>query len=112
MSITSNVSDIMLNASSFSNTSDVCVPLRKPYILGLSFFPAFGALENLLFLFAIVLHRRALKFNNVYRYVASAFSANLMISLLAFYHFINYFFGFEPSEPNAWWAFRKGKVLS
>jgi len=94
----------------FTNTSDLCVPFRKSYILGLLFFPALGALENLFFLTAIILHRRTLKFNNVYRYVTSALVANFLISLLGFYHFLNYFYGFEPRQPNAWWAFRKGEL--
>ena len=90
------------------NTTDECVPLKKSYVLGLSLFPAFAAMENLVFLFAIILHRTTLKLNNVYRYVASALAANLLISVLAFYHFLNYHYGFEPHQPNSWWAFRKG----
>jgi len=89
-------------------TEDLCVPLQKDFLRGVSVVPALVALENLFFLVAMVLYRRKLKHHTVYRYVASALVANFVVSVLGFYHFLNYYYGFEPHDPNQWWAWRKG----
>ena len=104
----SNTSEATLAFPMPDNLSVNCIPLKKDYVLGLALFPALAAIENVVFLLAVVLYRKKLRTKNVYRYVASAFAANVVISILAFYHFLNYYFGFEPGTPNLWWAFRKG----
>lgn len=87
---------------------DICGPLSKPYLLFVSAGPAMVSVENLVFLFAVLLYRKKLHQNNVYTYVTSALIANLVTSLWAFYHFLNYHYGLESAEPTFWWAFRKG----
>ena len=89
--------------------TDHCAPLRENFLQAVCVLPALVALENLIFLLAMTLHRRKLKHHTVYRYVASALVANCVVSVLGFYHFLNYYYGFEPYEPNLWWALRKGK---
>lgn len=86
----------------------VCGPLTKPYLLIVSIGPGLVSIENLVFLFAVLLYRQNLRHNNVYRYVTSALIANLLTSLWAFYHFLNYYYGLESKTPTFWWAFRKG----
>ena len=90
---------------------DRCVPLQQDFLRGVSVVPALVALENLFFLLAMILYRKKLKHHTVHRYVASALVANFVVSVLGFYHFLNYYYGFEPHEPNQWWAWRKGKKL-
>lgn len=90
--------------------NDSCVPLKETYVQGVSVLPALIALENLGFLVAVVVNRNKLKHNNVYRYVASALVANFVTCVLGFYHFVNYYYGFEPVQPNHWWALRKGEL--
>nr|XP_039270971.1 uncharacterized protein LOC120345547 [Styela clava] len=87
---------------------ELCEPLKQSYLLVVSVAPGLVAVENLAFLFAVLLYRKKLKHNNVYTYVTSALIANVLTSLWAFYHFINYYFGLESKEPTHWWAFRKG----
>jgi len=95
-----------------SNTSNVtegeCVPLQETYVQVVSSLPAIVVVENGLFLYAVIHYRATLKHNNVYRYVASALAANIVLSAFGFYHFINYYYAFEARDPNSWWAFRKG----
>lgn len=87
---------------------ELCEPLKQSYLLVVSVAPGLVAVENLAFLFAVLLYRKKLKHNNVYTYVTSALIANVLTSLWAFYHFFNYYFGIESKEPTHWWAFRKG----
>ena len=100
--------DLNYSSHSLNRTSDNCLPLKKNFLIVLTAFPAFVAIENLVFLLAIYFYRGKLKHSNVYRYVASTLAANFVISSFGFYHFLNYYFGFEPIRPNLWWAFRKG----
>lgn len=88
-----------------------CEPFQEPVILVVSIVPACVALENMFVLLAMMGYRKKLKHNNVYRYVASCLLANIVASTLGFYHFLNYYHGFEPILPNKWWAFRKGKIF-
>ena len=93
-------------------TMDSCIPLKEMYVQGVAVLPALVASENLFFLLALALYRKKLQHNNVYRYVASALVANFVTSSLGFYHFLNYYHGFEPINPNLWWALRKGEITS
>ena len=90
-----------------NNTSD-CEPYKEKIILAMSVVPALVAIENAFVLVAMLVYWHKLKHNNVYRYVASCLAANIVSSVFGFYHFLNYYHGFEPHQPNQWWAFRKG----
>lgn len=104
--------DISLNINNSieHSSNETCEALRETFIQAVSVVPALVAFENVFFLVALALYRSRLKHNNVYRYVASALTANFVTSALGFYHFMNYYYGFEPTAPNPWWAFRKGKI--
>lgn len=93
-------------------TSHSCEPFKQSVVLIMSVLPAFVTLENMFVLFAMMGYRKKLKHNNVYRYVASCLLANIVSSAFGFYHFLNYYHGFEPHDPNQWWAFRKGMTLA
>lgn len=107
--ITSDYDVEIASATNLTAVQEQCVPLHHLYVILVSFLPALALLENCTFLVAVLMYRRKLKHNNVYTYVTSALCANILSSLWAFYHFLNYYFGFESIEPTPWWAFRKGK---
>ncbi|CAK8688175.1 uncharacterized protein LOC143459806 [Clavelina lepadiformis] len=94
------------------SANESCVPLEENYLRVVSVVPALVAVENLVILASLFCYRHKLKHNNVYRYVASALVANVVTAVLGFYHFINYYYGFETTSPNPWWAFRKGMTLA
>ena len=94
-----------------SNIKPKCEPYKDKVILSMSFVPALVVMENAFILAAMLVYWHKLKHNNVYRYVASCLAANIVSSAFGFYHFLNYYHGFEPHQPNQWWAFRKGDPL-
>lgn len=102
---------VWATTSVFDKQGPVCEPLKQSYLLVVSVAPALVVIENLIFFAAVFLYRRKLKHNNVYMYVTSALFANILTSLWAFYHFLNYYYGLESWEPTHWWAFRKGRLV-
>ena len=98
--------------SSYNTTDheeDICLPLKKPFLNAMMALPALVALENLFILLAMLSYKEKLKKRNLNMYVASTIAANFIIGTVTFYHFLNYYYGFESYQPNLWWAFRKGK---
>lgn len=88
---------------------DDCLPLKKSFLLPLMFVPALVALENICVLLVMISHWETLSKRSINAYVSSMVTANFLLSLMIFYHFLNYYFGFESVDPTLWWAFRKGE---